>query len=55
VLKCHECGCVTEAAHGWYASILEEPESDDSRVVAPYCPPCATRLLGADPRLPRYL
>ena len=43
MLRCEECGCVSDAARGRLAFIAEDPDGDEE--VATYCPPCADREL----------
>jgi hypothetical protein len=54
MLKCEECGCVSETDEGWFGILAESPGDDEGPVVHTYCPPCAERELGARPRA-RYL
>jgi hypothetical protein len=51
VLRCEECGCISEAGEGWLAYIAEDPEDGEGPVVCTYCPPCARRVLAARPRM----
>jgi hypothetical protein len=55
MLRCEECGCLSEAAKGWYAYIVEDPEGLEEPLVCTYCPPCAHRELDARPRSHRYV
>ena len=45
VLRCEECGCVTEDARGWIAQLImgDEEEPDLEPCVVAYCPACAER------------
>jgi hypothetical protein len=45
MLRCEECGCVSDTAPGWLAFIAEDPEDGEGPEVATYCPPCADREL----------
>jgi hypothetical protein len=55
MLKCEECGCVSESGRGWFGRIAEDPEDGEDSVVCTYCPPCAERELDARSRLPHYV
>jgi len=44
LLRCDECGCVTDLAPGWIAQIVSDPEGSEGRKdVAVHCPVCALR------------
>jgi hypothetical protein len=45
MLRCEECGCLSDTAPGWLAFIAEDPEDGEGPEVATYCPPCADREL----------
>jgi len=55
MLRCEECGCLSEAGKGWFAYIVEDPEGIDDPLVCTYCPPCAQWELEARPRSHRYI
>lgn len=55
MLRCNECWCVSEFTWGWVAYISEDPEAGEASVVATYCPPCAARVLDAQPRDEEYV
>jgi hypothetical protein len=54
VLACTECACISRTAPGWVAVIVDDPDDDSPPSVAPYCPPCAARLLEYLPRAGVY-
>ena len=43
MLRCDECGCVTELAQGWIAQILSDRETESESDLAVHCPLCARR------------
>jgi hypothetical protein len=43
MLRCEECGCLSETAKGWLAFIAEDPEDGEGPEIALYCLPCADR------------
>jgi hypothetical protein len=51
LLHCEECGCVSEDALGWIATVIDDEEqlAVDPYVVS-YCPPCAEREFERAPR-----
>ena len=47
-LRCIECGHLDGGnAARWRAYLVEDPEGEDEREVAVYCPICAADQLGA--------
>ncbi len=47
MLRCEECGAVaTDAAVGWRAYRVFDPEEDDAPEVVIYCPVCAAHEFG---------
>jgi hypothetical protein len=52
VLRCEECGVVSEEARDWIALLVEddEEEPDVPASVAMYCPVCADREFGKQRR-----
>jgi hypothetical protein len=56
MLRCEECGCLSESGKGWLGYIVEDHEEEgEETIVCTYCPPCAERELDARPRSSRYL
>jgi hypothetical protein len=55
MLRCEECGCLSESGKGWLGYIVEDPEDGEEPIVCTYCPPCAQRELDARPRSHRYV
>ena len=55
MLRCEECGCLSESGKGWSGYIVEDPEGVEDTVVCTYCPPCAELELDARPRSHRYI
>jgi hypothetical protein len=53
-LRCPECECVSTEAPGWVAVIDEDEETLAVVGIVAYCPPCAQRLLGYEPRSRAY-
>jgi hypothetical protein len=46
MLRCEECGCVSGAAKGWLAFLVDLLDDDDPPQVATYCPPAPTANYG---------
>jgi hypothetical protein len=55
MLRCEECGCLSDTGKGWLGYIAEDPEDGEGPTVCTYCPPCAERELSARPCRPGYL
>jgi hypothetical protein len=55
MLRCEECGCLSESGKGWLGYLVEDPEDGEDPVVCTYCPPCAQRELDARPLSHRYV
>jgi hypothetical protein len=54
VLRCGCCDCASAEGRGWLAFLAQDPEEDPWPFVAVYCPPCAFRELGSQPRVTGY-
>jgi hypothetical protein len=55
MLRCEECGCLSDTGKGWLGYIAEDPEDGEGPTICTYCPPCAQRELNAKPGRPGYL
>ena len=50
VLYCVECGCCSgEPGKGWVAFRCDDPDEQEPRALALYCPPCAAEEFGYRP------